>query len=175
MRETLTDSKLEILRRNRVDRISMGVQSSQSHFLDLLGRGYRIDEPLEVIRTIKSAGFEVNIDMMYRLPGQGRAEVAEDVDAVRWLGIDHLSWFPYVPHGNTPLACKIELGKVAPHADRREYLEMYKLVAERMGEAGYQHYTPYYFAARRRCEHHVGRWRLPQVCLLYTSPSPRDS
>jgi coproporphyrinogen III oxidase-like Fe-S oxidoreductase len=160
--ENLTASKLAILRTHGVDRISMGVQSTDERFLKILGRGYTADVATQVIRLLKEAGFVLNIDMMYRLPGQAHDQIAIDVDAVRSLGVDHLSWFPYVPHAGTPLAERIDRGRVVAPADRTEYFRMYNTMAERMTEVGYRQYAPYYFTLGNDCEYHVDRWRMPQ-------------
>jgi oxygen-independent coproporphyrinogen III oxidase len=163
---TLTDSKLGILHKHKVDRISMGVQSTSEEFLRILGRGYTPDVATQVIKSIKDAQFILNIDMMYRLPGQTHDQIQTDVDAVRSLGVDHLSWFPYVPHAGTPLAERIDRGRVVPPADRGEYFKMFNTVVERMTDAGYQQYTPYYFTQGNLCEYHVDRWRMPQLEIL---------
>jgi oxygen-independent coproporphyrinogen III oxidase len=164
--EVLTDSKLGILREHGVDRISMGVQSTSNVFLRVLGRGYTADEATEVIKRIKDAQFVLNIDMMYRLPGQTHDQIQSDVDAVRSLGVDHLSWFPYVPHAGTPLADRIDRGRVVAPADRAEYLKMYNTVVDRMTHVGYRQYAPYYFTQADDCEYHVDRWRMPQLETL---------
>ena len=164
--KVLTDSKLGILRKHKVDRISMGVQSTNNEFLRVLGRGYTADEATQVIKYIKDAQFTLNIDMMYRLPGQTHDQIQIDVDAVRSLGVDHLSWFPYVPHAGTPLADRIDRGRVVAPADRTEYFKMYNTVVERMTDAGYRQYAPYYFTQANDCEYHVDRWRMPQLETL---------
>ncbi len=159
---SLTEAKFDVLRKSHVDRISMGVQSTHEEFLRILGRGYTAAVASEAIRRIKDAGFILNIDMMYRLPGQTMDQVSADVHAIRSLGVDHVSWFPYVPHAGTPLADRIERGRVAQQGDRREYLDMFKAVADSMTYVGYRQYTPYYFTQGDPCEYHVGRWRMPQ-------------
>jgi oxygen-independent coproporphyrinogen-3 oxidase len=162
----LTDSKLAILKNHMVDRISMGVQSTSEKFLRVLGRGYEADVALQVIKIIKDAEFNLNIDMMYRLPGQTHDEIITDVDAVRDIGIDHFSWFPYVPHAGTPLAERINRGRVVAPPDRTNYFKMYNTVVTRMTEAGYSQYAPYYFTLGDECEYHVDRWRMPQLETL---------
>jgi len=119
--ENLADSKLAMLQRHAARRISMGMQSTDADFLRILGRGHTAVEAVEVIRLIKSAGFALNIDMMYRLPGQAVTQVTPDIDAVTSLGIDHMSWFPYVPHEGTSLANRIDRGRVSRQAGHEEY------------------------------------------------------
>lgn len=170
-RKDLTDAKLDILRSYGVGRISMGVQSTHPDQLRLLGRGHTAEDAYEVIDLVRSKGFAVNVDMIYRLPGETLTEVEQDLDAMRWRGIDHMSWFPYVPHEGTSLARRIERGRVARPGTRAEYFAMYTAVAGRLDEAGYAGYTPYHYGlAGKPCEYHVDRWRMPQLETLGIGP-----
>lgn len=164
--DKLTTAKFDIMRHHRVTRISMGVQSTDPAQLRILGRGHTAGEALEVIALIKSQGFPLNIDMMYRLPGQGLGGVEQDLDSVLSLGVDHMSWFPYVQHEGTSLATRIDRGRVTQPGGRAEYYAMFRTVLERMSDAGYEQYTPYHFAGPARCEYHVDRWRMPQLETL---------
>lgn len=166
----LTDAKFDILRRYNVNRVSMGVQSTHLDQLRILGRGHTATEAYRVIELVKNEGFALNIDMMYRLPGQTLGEVQDDLDAVRLLGIDHMSWFPYVAHPGTSLANRIDRGRVNRPAGRDDYFSMFKAVLEGMGEAGYEQYTPYHFSLNGRCEYHVDRWQMPQLETLGIGP-----
>jgi oxygen-independent coproporphyrinogen-3 oxidase len=168
--ENLSDSKIELLRRHDIRRISMGVQSTQAHQLKILGRGHTREEALDVIQLIKGNGFALNIDMMYRLPGQQVDEVALDIDDVVGRGVDHMSWFPYVPHEGTSLARRIDKGRVDAQAGRDAYRNMFEAVSTRLGAEGYEQYTPYHFGLTGRCHYHEGRWGLPQRETLGLGP-----
>jgi oxygen-independent coproporphyrinogen III oxidase len=167
----LTDAKFELLRSHGVRRISMGVQSTHPHQLRLLGRGHTAEEAYAVVDLVRGKGFELNVDMIYRLPGETLTEVEQDLEAMRSRGIEHMSWFPYMPHEGTSLARRIDRGRVARPASREEYFAMYTTVVDRLGEAGYEGYTPYHYGLTgRRCEYHVDRWRMPQLETLGLGP-----
>ncbi|MET0133338.1 MAG: coproporphyrinogen-III oxidase family protein [Kibdelosporangium sp.] len=168
--QDLHQAKLDMLRRNGVRRISMGVQSLDPAFLRVLGRGHTADDAVTVIRTLKDAGFALNADMMYRLPGQTAAQVDADIDAVLRLGLDHLSWFPYVPHEGTSLARRIDKGRVRAQVGRSEFLAMFQAVADRMAAGGFAQYTPYHFGRTAPCRYHAGRWGMPQRETLGLGP-----
>jgi oxygen-independent coproporphyrinogen-3 oxidase len=167
--ESLTDSKIALLHEHGVPRISMGVQSTHESYLRMLGRGHTSDEAFAVIDLIKGAGFALNIDMMYRLPGQALDSVDADIAAVASLGLDHISWFPYVPHEGTTLASRLDRGRVSPQADRSEYFTMFTALVDQMRDAGFEQYTPYHFGTAR-CDYHVGRWGMPQRDTLGIGP-----
>ncbi|KAB8158823.1 radical SAM protein [Streptomyces sp. 3MP-14] len=167
----LTEAKFAVLRDHGVTRISMGVQSVHPHQLRTLGRGHTAEEAYQVIDLVRGLGFPVNVDMIYRLPGETLAEVEADLDAMRGRGIEHMSWFPYVPHEGTSLARRIDRGRVARPGTRAEYFAMYSAVRERLAASGYHGYTPYHFGLDGRpCEYHVDRWRMPQRETLGIGP-----
>lgn len=166
----LTGAKIAMLKGRGVRRISMGVQSTDQGQLRTLGRGHTGQEALDVARFIKEAGFALNIDMMYRLPGQSVSAMAEDIEAIAALRLDHVSWFPYVAHEGTSLASRIERGRVQQQAGREDYLTMFLTLEQQMRELGFDQYTPYHFAGTDRCHYHVGRWQMPQRDTLGLGP-----
>ena len=158
-----TDLKIRLLKKYKVNRISLGVQSTNQKYLKVLGRGYNPDDAFEMIKRIQQNNFILNIDMIYRLPGQTQTEVAEDVDRVKSLEIDHVSWFPYVSHQGTPLAKKMNRGELPKKADKNQYFEIFNVILESMNHNGYQQYTPYYFSKEKKCQYHIDRWQMPQL------------
>jgi len=161
-----TDAKLTLLQKYKVNRISLGVQSTDQRYLKLLGRGYEPDDVFSMVKKIKQMNFNLNIDMIYRLPGQTEAEVVEEVKRVRSLGIDHFSWFPYITHQGTAMANRVNNGELPQRADRVLYFDMFNAVIKTMNEEGYQQYTPYYFAKDKKCQYHIDRWQMPQLETL---------
>lgn len=163
MPNLFTEAKLDLLQRYRVNRISLGVQSTADKYLKLLGRGYRPGDVLAMVKKIKERNFILNIDMIYRLPGQTDVEVVAEVNRVKSLGIDHFSWFPYITHPGTAMASRVQAGKLPQRANRALYLKMFNSVIETMGSEGYSQYTPYYFAKEHKCQYHIDRWQMPQL------------
>lgn len=157
-----TDSKIVLLHKYKVNRISLGVQSLNQKYLKVLRRGYEPSDAIEMIRRIKRNGFIMNIDMIYRLPGQTIVEVKEDVDRIKTLEIDHISWFPYISHQGTPLEERMNREKQPEKADRSQYFGMFSLILKNMSREGYEQYTPYYYSKGIKCQYHVGRWQMPQ-------------
>lgn len=162
----LTDSKISLLHKYKVNRISIGVQSINQKYLKVLGRGYTPDDALEMIKRIQQNNFILNVDMIYRLPGQTQTEVIEDVYKVKSLGIDHISWYPYISHQGTPLTKKMNRGELPKKADRNQYFGMFNLILKSMNRNGYQQYTPYYFSKGKKCQYHIDRWQMPQLETL---------
>lgn len=169
----LPPAKVQMLTEYGVTRVSMGVQSQREEHLRLLGRGHSWKDVVTVMEACADAGLRQNIDMMYRLPGQSVDGVRADLAGMGALPVDHLSWFPYVPHVGTSLGTRLTRGRVPQAADRDDYLRMALVVAESLSDQGFvDQYTPYHFARTEedRCEYHIGRWRMKQRETLGLGP-----
>lgn len=85
-----------------VNRLSIGVQSFQSHCLDALGRVHDGNEAISIIKYAQDIGFKsINIDLMHGTPKQQVDDALNDLNTIRELEIEHLSWFPLIIEKNT--------------------------------------------------------------------------
>lgn len=85
-----------------VNRISLGVQSFQDHYLDALGRIHHGDEAKRAIDAAQQAGFNnINIDLMYALPGQSIEDALLDLATAMTFNTPHLSWYQLTIEPNT--------------------------------------------------------------------------
>lgn len=85
-----------------VNRLSVGIQSFDDDKLRDLGRVHSSDEARAAIEMAFSSGFQrLNIDLMYGLENQTRAEAIADVETALSFGISHLSWYQLTIERNT--------------------------------------------------------------------------
>src|SRR5690606_31954964 len=76
------------------NRLSIGVQSFRDAQLAALGRVHDGNEAVEAVAAARRAGFaNVNVDLMYGLPGDSPAGAASDLDRAIALEPTHLSWY----------------------------------------------------------------------------------
>ncbi|MDP4267822.1 MAG: coproporphyrinogen-III oxidase family protein [Bacteroidota bacterium] len=159
----ITDAKLNILKKYNVNRISMGMQSTDNNLLKKLHRGHTAEEAYSIIALLLENKFEINVDMIYNLPEQTPEQILRDVDNISPLGIDHISWFPYVLHRGTPFAENVIKNGGKDFKDKERYFEMFCEIKDRMEKAGYSQYTPYYYTKSNQCNYHINRWKFPQI------------
>src|SRR3954469_20237626 len=74
-----------------VNRISVGVQSFDDRQLKALGRIHSADEARSAVESALAAFDNVNLDLMYGLPGQSMAMARADIEAGVATGVPHLS------------------------------------------------------------------------------------
>jgi oxygen-independent coproporphyrinogen III oxidase len=85
--ETITAAHLDVLRARGVRRISMGIQSLDEEVLDAVHRRHGAEEALAACSLIVDAGFILNVDLIYGLPGQTEAMLLRDLHAIARRGV----------------------------------------------------------------------------------------
>jgi oxygen-independent coproporphyrinogen-3 oxidase len=151
-----------------VNRLSLGIQSFDPRHLKSLGR---IHDEREARRAIEIAmrHFEnVNLDLMYGLPGQTLEEARADIGAALEFGPPHLSCYHLTIEPNT-----LFHRSPPPLPDGDAAAAMQDAIERRLDAAGYDHYETSAFALRRKgtpvtshesrvtdraCQHNLNYW-----------------
>jgi oxygen-independent coproporphyrinogen-3 oxidase len=157
---TVTEATLRTLRAAGVNRLSLGVQSFDDRMLDLLGRVHDAADARGAVHAARSAGLEdVNLDLIYGLPGQTLSSWQEDVREALVLAPTHLSLYALTVEAGTPLASWIEAGALPP-PDEDLSAEMYEWAEAALEAAGFVHYEISNWALPgRACRHNLVYWR----------------
>lgn len=152
---TLTPEKLRLYRKYGINRISIGLQSPKDKELKILGRIHNYSQFLESYHMAREAGFSnINIDLMFAIPGQTCKGWQENLRTVAELGPEHISAYSLIIEEGTPFYEK-ELD--LPDEDS-EYM-MYEDTGKILGEYGYHQYEISNYAQKgRRCRHNEGYW-----------------
>ena len=94
---TLTPEKLTAYRAAGVNRLSLGAQSFDDGLLAALGRIHTAAQIGEAVAMARDAGFSnLNLDLMYALPGQSVEQWTSTLDAAVALGVPHLSAYSLI-------------------------------------------------------------------------------
>jgi oxygen-independent coproporphyrinogen-3 oxidase len=137
---TLTEDVLRAYRGLGVNRASFGAQTFDDHELRRLGRAHTADDVRQTIRQLSEAGFDnVSFDLIAGLPAQTLDGWSRNLDEALSLRPHHLSFYLLEVHDGTPLADQIRRGRQPPPDDDLA-AEMYRLMLDRAGAAGYTHY-----------------------------------
>lgn len=149
----------EAARRLGVSRASLGIQSFCDDELRLLGRIHSADEARTAFSATRQAGFDnVNLDLIYGLPGQTLFRWQESLDAALRLAPEHLSLYCLTLEESTPLARRVARGEL-PAPDPDQAADMYLRADEALGLAGYQHYEISNWALPgKECQHNLLYW-----------------
>jgi oxygen-independent coproporphyrinogen-3 oxidase len=94
--------RFRVYREAGVSRLSIGVQSLRDEQLRRLGRVHAASEAIAAVVAAQAAGFaNVNVDLMYGLPGDSVAGAIDDLTRVVALAPTHLSWYQLTLEPNT--------------------------------------------------------------------------
>ena len=136
---SVSERKAGILREAGVDRISLGVQSFDDRLLALLGRDHSAAQAEATVRLLRRNGFKnLNLDLMFGLPGQALAQWEETLRRAIALEPEHLSAYCLTYEEDTEFLRRHERGELRsdPEADA----EFFEAAGELLGAAGFDHY-----------------------------------
>jgi len=120
---SVSEARLEALRDMGVTRISLGVQSFQPALLEALGRRHSPSQIYRAYERIRTAGFKnVNLDLMFALPGQDESVWLSDMREAVALAPEHLSTYCLTFEEDTALWVKLSQGKVKLYREREARL-----------------------------------------------------
>ncbi|HHV63177.1 MAG TPA: radical SAM family heme chaperone HemW [Firmicutes bacterium] len=157
---TLDGAKLEAMLDAGVNRLSLGAQAMDDDLLARIGRIHRVGDFLESFAAARRAGFQnINVDLIFALPGQDLARWRETLEAVVALAPEHISTYNLVIEEGTRFGRELEAGILQP-VDEELDADMYQLAIDYLAERGYEHYEISNFALPgHSCLHNITYWR----------------
>jgi oxygen-independent coproporphyrinogen-3 oxidase len=151
---TVEAARFAGFRQAGVNRISVGVQSFDDRMLAALGRIHGADEARRAVAAALHSFDNVNLDLMYGLPGQTLAMARSDIEQAVRVGVPHVSAYQLTIEPNTVFWSK---PPQLPQHD--ESADMQLAVEDALCAAGYGHYETSAFARPgHRCRHNLNYW-----------------
>ena len=133
---------LLLLKYYKVNRLSIGIESFNKKNLEFMERTADYKEALEKIKLCREYGFNnINIDLMYAIPGETLKDLKKDLDLFMSLNPTHISTYSLIIEEHT----KLDNVKAQVIAEELDY-EMFKLIEKRLKNA--HHYEISNFAIK---------------------------
>src|SRR5688572_15019499 len=137
-----------------VNRISIGVQSFDDRMLTALGRIHSAGEARRAIAAALAAFDNVNIDLMYGLPGQSADMARADITEAANAGTPHVSAYQLTIEPNT-----VFWSNPPQLPEHDESADMQLMVESILAQTGFEHYeTSAVAKPGRRCRHNLNYW-----------------
>jgi oxygen-independent coproporphyrinogen III oxidase len=155
----LEKEKLQLLKEAGVNRISFGVQSLDDELLHRIGRTHRKKDVMDTIALAQNVGFEnINIDLMYGLPGQTMNMFKETIELSFQLNVQHFSAYSLIVEPKTVFYNLMMKGQLhLPTQD--EEADMYEYIMDQMNNHGYIQYELSNFALKGyESRHNLTYW-----------------
>jgi oxygen-independent coproporphyrinogen-3 oxidase len=168
---TLSLEYLRDVRGLGINRLSMGVQSTEAQDLRVLEREHDFFDVIQAVSSARLAGFQnISLDLIFGIPYQTLQSWQKTLRAALKLAPDHFSLYSLILEMGTPMEKWVGRGLLtAPDDDLAA--DMYEWAIEEMAQAGYYHYEISNWAARPaastpnvplydfRCQHNLQYWR----------------
>jgi oxygen-independent coproporphyrinogen-3 oxidase len=157
---TVSLESLAVLKRAGVNRISLGVQSFCQEELDLLGRAHSVADVYTAWEAARLVGFDnINLDLIYALPGQTIFDWRYNLCSALKLHSDHLSIYGLALEEGTPLFHDMAAGIYLPCREEDE-LAMWEETSSVTAAAGYVRYEiSNYAQPGKECRHNISYWK----------------
>jgi oxygen-independent coproporphyrinogen III oxidase len=156
----LSRNYLAGLRSVGINRLSIGMQSSNPQELKLFNRQHDTQTVIDAVAAAQSVGFDnISLDLIFGIPNQGLDSWRETLHQAIALNIQNISAYNLILEGNTPLKAAVDAGEV-PSPDDDLDADMYDLLTEMMAEADFEQYEISNWAkAGYESRHNIQYWR----------------
>ncbi len=155
---TVTSGKAAMMRRQGLTRVSLGVQAWDDATLKTLGRDHSAAEAEATFHTLRDAGFpNLNIDLMFSVPGQTQAAWQHTIERTLALNPDHISAYNLNYEEDTAFFEKLARGEYRENPERDA--EYFFHALDTLGNAGFQHYEiSNYARPGHQSQHNAAYW-----------------
>jgi len=156
---TVTPEKAAAWRASGVNRISLGAQSFDAEMLQLLGRQHASADIAETCALLRRHGFDnINLDLMFALPGQSEARWNDTLRAALACAPQHVSAYALTYEEDTPFFEKLQRGEW--RQDEAREIAMFEQTREILGASGLVDYEISNFARPGfESRHNLAYWR----------------
>ncbi len=156
---TITEEKLKVYKECGINRLSIGLQSTEAKELSYLGRIHSYEEFLEGYHLARKTGFtNINIDLMSAVPYQNMETWNKTLDRVLSLKPEHISAYSLIVEEGTPFYEDENLDALIPDEDTER--EMYEITENILSEQGYHRYeVSNYSLPGKECAHNILYWK----------------
>jgi oxygen-independent coproporphyrinogen-3 oxidase len=153
---TVDQARFRGFRDAGINRLSIGVQSFQPDLLQNIGRIHNDSEAVIAIEAAHQAGFDnINLDLMFGLPGQSTAQALADLRMATALQPAHISWYELTIEPNT------WFHRHPPERPADDTLwDMQQAGRTLLDAAGFKRYEISAYARDgRQCRHNLNYWQ----------------
>ena len=153
--EDITEELLLLLKKSKVNRLSIGIQTFNERYKSILNRDINKQNMINKIELSKKYFDNINVDLMYALPGQSIRDLKEDIDLIIKLNVEHVSTYALIIESHTKLGIK----NIEEASDDLQN-KMYYMIKEELVKNEYYHYELSNFAKTGyESRHNITYWK----------------
>ena len=155
---TFGSQKASLFKELGVNRASLGVQSFNTHVLKTLGREHSPEQAIESVHTLREAGMEeINIDLMFSIPGQSADDWQHSLDTAVSLKPQHISAYNLTYEEDTDFIERLSKGDYQQSEDTNA--TQFQQADQTLTAASFHHYeTSNYAQPGMESRHNQSYW-----------------
>jgi len=123
---------ISLLKKHKVNRVSVGVQTINEKIKKLIARNYCLEKLATLYKELRVEGFNISFDFMFALPDQTISSLQKDLNFIEKCSPHHVSIYLFTPPENYPLISLLP--------DEGMVERMFDIVHKKMTKLGYDHY-----------------------------------
>ena len=151
---SISKEKLMLYKDLGINRISLGVQSFDDRVLESIGRDHTADIALRDIDLIRDMGFDnLSFDLMLNLPKQNYKSIKKDLDIVKKISPEHISWYSLIIEEGSRFYSLEKKGKLDLMSDDKE-VEIFDEIIKNLDQIGLKRYEISNFAKKGYQSYH---------------------
>ena len=154
--ESLTLNKIKMLKEYGVNRISIGVESTDNRILKSINRHHTFEDVKKVVTLLKDNGINnINLDLIIGLPNVSGAMLYKDIKNILSLKPNHISCYSLTVHEHTVFY----INEIEEPSEEFAY-DAYKKINNLLEQSGYLHYeVSNWCLPNYQSQHNLTYWR----------------
>lgn len=153
--DSITNEKLDIMKKYGVNRISFGLESIDENNLKVLDRTIDKKKVQDTIAYCKKIGIpNINVDLIYAIPGETLDTLKKDLEFVKSLDINHISTYSLILEEHT----KLKLDGLE-YIDEDLDAKMYELICKELSEFDHYEISNFSKSEKFRSKHNLKYWK----------------
>ena len=137
--DDLTETRIIELSKNKVNRLSIGIQSFFEDDLLLMNRAHNVEEAKKCLEIATHYFDNISIDLIYGVPEMSNEKWLQNIETALSFGVPHISSYALTVEPKTALHSFIQKG-IIPQPDDEVAQEHFHILVDKLSESGFIHY-----------------------------------
>ena len=137
--DDLTETRIIELSQNKINRLSIGIQSFFEDDLKLMNRAHNSAEAKKCLEIATQYFDNISIDLIYGVPGMSNEKWLQNIETALSFNVPHISSYALTVEPKTALHSFIQKG-IIPPPDDEVAQEHFHLLVDKLEENGFIHY-----------------------------------
>ena len=137
--DDLTENRIIELSKNKVNRLSIGIQSFFEDDLQLMNRAHNVEEAKKCLEIATHYFDNISIDLIYGIPEMSNEKWLQNIETALYFGVPHISSYALTVEPKTALHSFIQKG-IIPQPDDEVAQEHFHILVDKLSENGFIHY-----------------------------------